>query len=286
MAHPGRGWGGSDRAGRGWAGREWALGVLGGLAALLFPPRCAGCHRPGPVGLCADCLRGLAGIAVPLCGRCGVPVLDGGAAGSRLCHRCLRHPPPFRTVRALGLFQGHLRRAVHRFKFAAAVDVGRALGRQLGEVLAREGMIPARAVLVPVPAHPDALRGRGYHPAAILARAVAEVLRLPLQEEALRRIRAGPPQRGLGYADRVRNVRHAFAATPLASSVVRRPIWLVDDVMTSGATAAACAELLLAAGAASVSVAVVARAVLPPTATSGGGAAGAPPRTGPRGPPG
>jgi ComF family protein len=112
--------------------------------------------------------------------------------------------------------------------------------------------------IIPVPLHRRRQRARGFNQAELLARVVGRWLRLPVETRLLQRVTDTPSQTGLTPAQRVENVRGAFA---VRSKLDRKRILLVDDVCTTGATLDACARVLKRAGAASVEVAAVARVV-------------------------
>jgi ComF family protein len=118
---------------------------------------------------------------------------------------------------------------------------------------------PWRRVLVPVPLHPLRRIERGYDQALLLARVVARVSGVPLVR-ALRRSRATPPQGSARARSRRANVAGAFSLRRPAQTLTGADAWLVDDVLTSGATAEACASLLRAAGVRAVYVLCVGRA--------------------------
>ncbi|HZZ86193.1 MAG TPA: ComF family protein [Anaeromyxobacteraceae bacterium] len=221
------------------------------LLDLLFPPRCAACSAALPssdetfCALCADAVEPVPG-GCPRCGQPGPP---------EPCGACLAHPPAFREVRAGALFGGPLADAVHAFKYRSRP----ALARPLGAWLAPRVALPEGALLVSVPLGRARRLARGYDQAALLAAALARassgrVRRLP---GALRRRRETPPQVGRTRAERSRNVTGAFEAS---AAVRGLDLFLVDDVVTTGATADACARALLAAGARSVGVVALSRA--------------------------
>ena len=132
------------------------------------------------------------------------------------------------------------------------------LGRLIAEVVATDPRMRVNLV-VPVPLHSARLRDRGFNQAELLGVEVADYLNIPLNPRALQRVRATPPQTGLGRKDRRANVRDAFVARkPLdAASVL-----VVDDVMSTGSTGMECARALRQSGARQVVVATVALAVL------------------------
>lgn len=223
--------------------------TLRALLELVYPPCCAACGEPlEEEPFCAICADAL--LPVPAgCPRCAAP----GTVGP--CPACRASPPPFEAVLAGGLFGGPLADAVHAFKYGRRP----ALARPLGAWLASRVALPAGAAIVSVPLGRARLVERGYDQAALLADELARAagLRRHRLRAALRRLRETPPQVGQGRAERTRNVAGAFAAAP---DVAGRPVVLVDDVVTTGATAAAAAGALRAAGASSVTVVALARA--------------------------
>jgi ComF family protein len=229
---------------------------------VVFPRRCAGCSR-GPWPFCDACVRALEPIERPWCARCGAPSL-------LPVPRCRDCPPsPIATVRAPFRYEGPAREAIHRLKFTGWRDVAAALA---SAIAACDDQAPAD-VITWVPLSRRRLAERGYDQARALAVALAHETETPVARLLRRTIATGPQARRLG-PDRRRAMRGAFTASRDAPARVL----LVDDVLTTGATAAACAEALLASGAREVHVAVAARAVraLPPAGR------GAYPRVGPR----
>jgi ComF family protein len=152
---------------------------------------------------------------------------------------------------AAWLHGGALAEAIHRLKYEGRVELARPLG-VLFEGCAR----PRCDVLAPIPLHPRRLRERGFDQSRLLARAAGRRFGLPV-EALLRRVRETGQQVGRDRAARERNVRGAFVATPRSRGL---RVCLVDDVLTTGATAAAAAHALLQAGAARVEVRTLARA--------------------------
>jgi ComF family protein len=151
-----------------------------------------------------------------------------------------------------------LRDWVLALKHGGRADLARPLGALLAARLAEVGAV-AGAVLVPVPLHPARRLARGHDQAALLARGAQEAGG-PGVVRALRRPRATATQGAGGARSRAANVSGAFAARGAARSVAGRVVWLVDDVVTSGATAAECARVLRRAGARRVGVLALARA--------------------------
>lgn len=251
----------------GLARRGLALGGAGlrrlSAAALdaLLPPHCLTCDAAVQEqgGLCAACFRTLSFVSAPFCGRCGVPFAhEGEGATAGLCPRCAEHPPAFDTARAALRYDAGAQRLILPFKHADRTELAAPLARQM----ARAGAaLLARAELIaPVPLHRLRLFRRRYNQAALLARRLSRLSGRPCAPDLLVRTRSTPPLGGLGAAERAAVLEGAFALRPGAAARVNgRRVLLVDDVMTSSATAEACARALLAGGAAAVDVLAAAR---------------------------
>jgi ComF family protein len=154
---------------------------------------------------------------------------------------------------------------VRRFKYAspglAGLDpAAEAVARLLVREAAARVPGPAPDALVPVPLHPARIRSRGFAPAAILARVAARALGAPAVA-GLQRVRDTPSQTGLDRPGRRRNVAGAFAPGRAAPGPT---VWLVDDVVTTGATLGEAARALRAAGARRVAAICLARTPAPP----------------------
>ncbi len=227
----------------------------------VLPPRCLACRdsvdRQG--GLCAACWKELTFIGPPFCACCGLPfgvaALDGA-----LCGECLATPPPFQRARAALVYDDPSRRLVLGLKYGDQTYAAPAYGAWL----ARSGadIVASADLLVPVPLHRWRLFWRRFNQAALLAQAFGRFTGLPYLPDLMKRERATPAMRGLGRLGRLRNISGAFSVRPrLAPRLNGARVVLVDDVLTTGATAAECSRALLRAGAASVDVLTLARVV-------------------------
>jgi len=174
------------------------------------------------------------------------------------CAACLAQPRAFARARAACLYDDASRDLILKFKHADRIDLARLFARWIGRAAA-ELLAEADAV-APVPLHPTRLLGRRYNQAAEIARPLARTHRLVYLPDALVRARRTDSQGGKSGSGRRRNVAGAFSVPDARRRQVEgRRVVLIDDVLTTGATAEACAKALLKAGARSVDVAVVAR---------------------------
>ena len=209
--------------------------------------------------LCEECRGRMPRLGPPVCARCGIG-LPGAFDAEVECASCRTASPAFEMARAPWGYAGAAQEVVQQFKYRRRWR----LGRWLAESMAAE----ARAVfpldevdaVVPVPPHWFKRRLQGFNAAEDLASAVARSLDKPYVPRALSRRRWTVTQTRLSWQARSRNVRGAFTAR--AEGQGHRSLLLVDDVLTSGATANACARALKAAGVARVFVLTAARTPL------------------------
>ncbi len=229
--------------------KDLARAAVRAVLDLVYPPRCAACGEPvDEEPFCAVC-AGAVDAVPPGCARCGAPGPDSP------CGACRATPPAFDAVKAGGLLGGPLAEAIHAMKYANRP----ALARPLGTWLAARTALPPSAVVVSIPLARRRRVERGYDQAALLADALARASRAQGRRlrAALRRVRETPPQVGRTREERVRNVADAFEASAAVSG---RDVVLVDDVVTTGATADSAASALRRAGARSIVVVALARA--------------------------
>ncbi|HXW76834.1 MAG TPA: ComF family protein [Candidatus Eremiobacteraceae bacterium] len=197
---------------------------------ILAPARCAGCSALGRL-LCEAC------------------------AGSLLRSdiRRFNAKPDALPVIALADYAGVARSVVIALKFRGA----RTFGRRTGALFARRTDLRSD-VIVPVPLHESRLRERGYNQAAEIGAGIGMVTGARVLDQAIVRIRATQAQSSLLRAERGRNVSHSFGFGPKANALRGRDVLLVDDVLTTGATAAECAAVISRAGSTAIRIAVLA----------------------------
>lgn len=233
-------------------GRGW--GVFEALTDVVWPPSCTVCDEllPGPGAFCEGCGHEVLELPTVHCQRCAEP----GAFPRGRCQRCSSAEVPWAKAFAPFEHEGSVARAIHRLKYEDQSHLSRALGVLLARA-ARPVFEVMPGPLVPMPLHLTRFRQRSYDQAALLARSVAQELGRPLALDWLRRVRATPRQVGLDEAQRERNVRGAFEA---GAGVRGQSVVIIDDVLTSGASAREAARVLRQAGASRVFVMTLARA--------------------------
>lgn len=227
----------------------------------LLPPQCLCCDAPvgGQGQLCSSCFSAVHFITDPCCASCGRPFSHAGEGDAKgLCPGCHAARPAWGQARAAMVYDAHSKGMVLALKHGDRPELANALGA----MMARAGAAMLRRVdlLVPVPLHPARLRARRYNQAALLARAVGRSSGTAVQVDALVRLHATQPLGELSAEDRAATVAGVFAARRGAGArLAGLRVALVDDVLTSGATAEACTLALLHAGVAAVDVLVAAR---------------------------
>ncbi|OPY58065.1 MAG: DNA utilization protein GntX [Pelotomaculum sp. PtaU1.Bin035] len=226
-----------------------------GLLDLVFPPRpeCPLCGSPGSGSqICGSCRSIISGYRrEPYCGRCGRLPGKGAvipADGPHLCLECRRHGWPFILARAPGAYEGHLKEAVHRFKYGGSRWLAGPLASLMLEVLLPEILSAGIELVVPVPLSRDKLRQRGFNQAALLAKEIGSALKIPVNARTLVKVLDTPAQTGLPKAARELNLRTAFKVMN-KEHFQNKNILIVDDVFTTGCTMSAVAEALKRSGA-------------------------------------
>lgn len=228
---------------------------------VLLPPQCLCCDAPVATQgqLCAACFDQTDFITDPMCARCGVPFAAAAPSiGDLLCPACTAAPPLFGHARAALRYNAQGRQLILPFKHADRPEVASALAPHMAR--AGAALLNVADLLVPVPLHRWRLFYRRYNQAALLAQGLARLTGIPAAPDALLRRRPTPPLGDKSAAERAAAVSDVFAVRrKRAERLAGQRIVLVDDVMTSGATANACAAVLLNAGAEIVNVLVAAR---------------------------
>ena len=228
---------------------------------LLFPPQCGLCREiiADNGEICSDCWQKLNFISNPLCKICGYPHEFDMGEGAQ-CGACMANEPQFHGHRSALYYDEHSKRLVHDLKYYDRPIMVRRLGQWMAQT-APDWLALENVILMPIPIHRYRLWKRKYNQAALLAKTIAKQQNMEVELEGLIRTKNRPPQASLPRAKRLKNLNAAFAVNPKIA-IKNRPIILIDDVMTTGATVNACARLLKKAGSGRVFCLTFARTVL------------------------
>ena len=229
------------------------------LLDFLLPPLCLNCHEAvgGHQSLCPECWKKVHFISQPCCATCGVP-FDMTVEEGTLCGECLAFPPVFKSARSAMIYDEASKRLVLSLKHGDRLHPVPAMASWMQR--AGDALLTAADVIVPVPLHRWRLFSRRYNQAALLAQALGRHTGKPVGVDALRRVRATPSQGHMNREQREKNLAGAIRLNPRHSEKIKnRNVVLVDDVLTTGATANECSRVLLAAGASAVDVLTLTR---------------------------
>lgn len=211
-------------------------------ADLLFPRRCPVCGGVAmPKGrlICPACLKQLSFISSPACMKCGKEI---GSREQEYCADCIRRKKSFTRGFALLNYDSRAAVSMAAVKYHNKREYldfyARAAALRFEKQFRQAGI----QVIVPVPVHASRLKTRGFNQAAVLAEKLSAELGIPW-EELLIRVKKTDPQKSLGSAERLKNLRGAFEAEQEAGKWER--VLLVDDIYTTGSTAEICSRALL-----------------------------------------
>ena len=212
--------------------------------------RCRFCASPGERGLelCKHCNAELPWLATQ-CRKCALPL--NRAADARFCGDCLHQSPPFQRVYAPFHYRPPIDALIKALKYGGELAAGRLLGDLLADYL-HQRRAPLPSAVLPVPLHPQRLARRGFNQALELLRR----LDVPSALQLVRRTRETTPQTGLAKSQRRANALGSFQVT---GRRVPTHVAVIDDVLTTGATAAELTKVLRRAGAEQVDIWVIAR---------------------------
>jgi competence protein ComFC len=220
---------------------------------LVYPPGCPGCHKPLPrvavdEMICLPCWSRIAVNQPPFCHACGRHLTDKDTS-KNVCLRCMRTPTAFDRAFSVCVYDGVIKTLIHEFKYKDKQYLGQPLSKLLIDFI-KKYQLPVNYIdyLIPMPLHRAKLREREFNQAQILCREVGAAIDKPLLENNLFRYRATGSQATLEPHQRFLNVRGSFAVTE-KRPVNGKNILLVDDVLTTGATASEAARALKDAGA-------------------------------------
>ena len=242
--------------------RAFLKARLNGAVDLLWPPVCPSCGTSvqDAARLCVDCWEAVSFVGPPQCVCCGLPLPD-AFDDATLCGECWRARPPFEQARAACVYDDASRALILPFKHADRTDLLptliNLLQRPAGPLLARADIV------APVPLHWTRLLSRRYNQSALIANKLAKIGNVRAIPDLVIRKNRTPSQGGRSKRGRYRNVKGAFRVPRRYRAQLRdQRVLLVDDVMTTGATASEVSRVLLRGGAGAVDVITIARAVM------------------------
>jgi ComF family protein len=241
----------------------WGKGAWRNLIDFIVPPKCLTCREPvlDPASLCLACWGKLKNIEAPVCNIMGTPFAYDQGAGA-ISAAALTDPPNWDRARAAVAYDEASRGLVHALKYRDTMEAGLFMARMMGR--AGRELVADADIIIPVPLHRWRLWSRRFNQAAFLSQHLARSFGKPSHTDVLLRRKPTKSQVGLKQDERRKNVAKAFEVSPDGvSHLAGAKVLLVDDVMTTGATAGTCATVLKAAGAAQVDVLTFALVISP-----------------------
>lgn len=221
------------------------------LLALFFPDRCLFCdevmhYRENGLCICEDCMKTQVFLEnMHTCALCDCPI----PPEDHLCNTCQTHTHFFDRAVSCMSYKDEIRSAILKFKFYHRIDLYRPMAAFMCRRVAPLHNESPFDFMVCAPQSKQSYRERGYNQAALLAEQIAKDVKLPYIKDAFLKIKETPKQSTLSYRERMKNVEHAFKLNTSLPSLRGKRIVLVDDVLTTGATADALSNLLKRAGA-------------------------------------
>ena len=200
--------------------------------------------------VCKACLNDLPWHPKTSCPQCGL------ASNGNICGSCLSNPPYFDVTCAVFLYSFPIDAMMVRYKYGNMLNLGDAFGQFISEKLYLEDHKKNIDLVIPMPMHPQRLKGRGFNQALEIAKTLTKNHRGKLDYKSVERQTLTPPQASLPLKERVKNIKGAFKVN---TDLIGKSIAIVDDVMTTGASLNELAKTLKKAGASHVECWVIAR---------------------------
>ncbi|MBI5024709.1 MAG: ComF family protein [Candidatus Omnitrophica bacterium] len=232
--------------------------LVQGLGHLVYPPHCLVCsthytaHPPGS-GVCPPCRAAIVFNRPPFCRKCSRHL---GISATNICKECRKAGPSFDFAWSACLYEDPIKDLLHRFKYGQKTQLRRLFAEVMISFIKEYGLDTGQFdAIVPIPLSSTRSRERGYNQAQLLAQELAREFSIPLAPEGnhLRRVRHTGPQSFLDEKQRWTNIKGAFTIRKL-NNLKHKNILLIDDLLTTGATASEAARVLKDAGAGTVGV--------------------------------
>lgn len=217
------------------------MNIIEYLLDFIYPKECAGCHREG-WWICPKCKKQIVPIKSFYCPKCKKITPNG-----QFCSTCRRHFALTGIIIAAHFHRGPLREAIHSYKYESIFGLEDYFRPLLIHRL-RDRLPKGDKIIIPIPLHPKKKKYRGFNQAERLAKIIAEEFTLPLELNALKRIKKTEAQMSLSKKERRQNIKGAFRINR-QTNLKNKTILLVDDVATTGLTLNEAAIILSSAGA-------------------------------------
>ncbi|MDR2427150.1 MAG: ComF family protein [Endomicrobium sp.] len=230
------------------------------ILAFFYPVTCSCCGKlmsaVSKERVCDGCRNSLDKIKGFICHKCGLPLEDGGEH----CYVCRHNPKEFHfdKMRAAYLYKNSVRRLILKFKYFDRIFLAADLAQGVIEVLKQNDFFNDTDIVIPVPLNIVRRIKRGYNQAALLALEVGKSISKPVSEKILLRSKITKPQFKLSKKERTENIKNSFVVKN-HNLIKKKNVLLVDDIVTTSATASACAKVLKESGASKVYVIALAR---------------------------
>ncbi len=225
----------------------------------VFPAKCLTCEvKTDKANLfCFSCWNSLTFISDPRCSICGSPFPIKMEKNS-ICPYCIEEKPSYDMARSVLRFDHRSEHLIHNFKYYDKTEATKTITNMMikayGEAMSKIDIVSA------VPMHQSKLRKRKYNQAAVLANEIAKTSDKPYKPEILIKSKDSISQSGLSKEERKENVKNTFKLNPLfKNDIWRKNILIIDDVLTTGATASECAKVLRRNGAKRINILTIAR---------------------------
>jgi ComF family protein len=238
--------------------------ICDGLTELIFPTPelCPVCRQEKSYhrGIGKNCLQKIALVAPPICTQCGRPQrLE--VYFQQLCKQCRETRYYFSEARAVAVYESSLREILAELKYRYRPELGEVLGKLLVEWVKLHRNFQDFKLIIPIPINDQKLEQRGYNQAELLAKPLQRYLGIPLANDIMVREKITESQNALCKEERFRNMQGAFRVVT-AGRLAGAKVLLIDDILTTGATASEAARVLLRAGALEVKVLTVAVGII------------------------
>ncbi len=228
--------------------------LIDGLSTILFPKTCVVCKNKLKGGIsvdnfvCLACWGKISKNAPPFCHSCGRHIGKSNST-KNICPKCIRQPLHFDRAFSPCNYDGPVKELIHAFKYSGKDYLGKTLSNIMSQFILEYNLpINYTDYIIPIPLHSSKLREREFNQAQILSNHIGKTFNKPVLSNALMRFRATKAQVQLDTEDRMQNVANSFSLRR-DSDIRGKDILLVDDVLTTGATASEASKTLKDAGA-------------------------------------